>query len=105
MLCGAAAMNPPNRTILELKHDDTASVFPLAATPNRTILELKRFNIIFQAVRRGAPNRTILELKLLMSSYCTMFIVPSQSNHTGIETCLMSFATLFYELPIEPYWN
>ena len=40
-----------------------------------------------------------------MSSYCTIFIVPSQSNHTGIETCLMSFATLFYELPIEPYWN
>jgi len=99
----------PSRTIVELKPMDSSlsllglesqsnhsgietdtdcQLFNGRMSPSRTIVELKQWtcNIwIFNTIR---PSRTIVELKLLYRHGNLYWNNKSQSNHSGIETCI-----------------
>ena len=76
-----------NRTILELKLDNTADLFEaLLYSLNRTILELKQINLIRRCVYNFALNRTILELKRGWLGKKYRSAANFKSYHFGIET-------------------
>ncbi len=54
--------------------------------PNRTMLELKHGDELGKYGEGEAPNRTMLELKPGMYDQAGNVITNSQSHHAGIET-------------------